>query len=80
MASVVDDNLQLSSEQNCNCFSKAWLPYSGGSSVEHWGGPFHSRRRGWQNSLQRAWLAENFPEYPYITEDSHYIASNNCGA
>ena len=43
--------------------------YSGRSSVEHWGGPF---------SLQRAWPAENFPECSYITEDSYYIASNNC--
>ena len=76
----------------------AFFGNSGGSSVEHWGGPF---------SLQRVWLSENFPEYfyfytstilinnfnnessvdvdvdvecPYITEDSYYIAGNNCRA
>ena len=43
-------------------------------------GHFRSKGRGRQNSLQRAWPAENFPECPYIAEDSYYIASNNCGA
>ena len=43
-------------------------------------GHFRSEGRGRQNSLPRAWPAENFPECPYITEYSYYIASNNCGA
>ena len=34
-------------------------------------GHFCSKGRGWQTSLQSSWLAEHFPEFLYITEDSY---------